>query len=339
MQLFRSVRARDLLEIFFIAAITSLLTVRFYLYLAGFPQLGGGNFHIAHMLWGGLLMLVSISILLGFIGKRSQQLAALIGGAGFGVFIDEIGKFITSDNNYFFQPAIGIIYAIFVLLYLSFNFISRDVKLTSREYQLNALMELEEAVAHDMDESEKNRVKELLTKADLRSPITQQLLKLLDGVKTVRQPTDSWWQRLLTRSDEIYSKFWQRQASNEAVRVFFIFQALLFLVAVLAVQFTSIDEFLNIFNGEITYGVWLVVGEIISALVATAFALRGAHVLKASRLDAFEWFRRASLTNIFLTEFFSFSRIQFEALPGFFLNVLIIVLIGYVIHQERRLST
>lgn len=339
MQLFRSVRARDLLEIFFIAAITSLLTVRFYLYLAGFPQLGGGNFHIAHMLWGGLLMLVSISILLGFIGKRSQQLAALIGGAGFGVFIDEIGKFITSDNNYFFQPAIGIIYAIFVLLYLSFNFISRDVKLTSREYQLNALMELEEAVAHDMDESEKNRVTELLTKADPQSPITRQLLELLAGVKTVRQPRDNWWQRLLTKSDEIYSKFWQRQTSNEAVRIFFIFQALLFLVAVLVVQFTSIDEFLNIFSGEITYGVWLVVGEIISALVATVFALRGARVLKVSRLDAFEWFRRASLTNIFLTEFFSFSRIQFEALPGFFLNVLIIVLIGYVIHQERRLST
>lgn len=44
-----------------------------------------------------------------------QRLCALIGGIGFGLFIDELGKFITRDNNYFFQPTIGLIYAVFAI--------------------------------------------------------------------------------------------------------------------------------------------------------------------------------------------------------------------------------
>ncbi len=112
--MYRSIRARDLLEIFFVSAVFSLLLVRFFLFVTGYPQLGGDGLHIAHMLWGGLLMLISITLLLAFLGRRVQQLAAVLGGLGFGVFIDEIGKFITSDNNYFFRPTIGILYAIFV---------------------------------------------------------------------------------------------------------------------------------------------------------------------------------------------------------------------------------
>ena len=70
--LYRSIRARDLLEVFFVSAVTSLLAVRFYLYIAGYPQIGGNGLHIAHMLWGGFLMLAAITLLLGFIGRRTQ---------------------------------------------------------------------------------------------------------------------------------------------------------------------------------------------------------------------------------------------------------------------------
>lgn len=114
-----------LIEYFLVCAVSAFLVIRIFLGLTGFPQLGGNGLHIAHMLWGGLLMLIAILISLCFSDKKSKHFVAIIGGIGFGTFIDEIGKFLTSDNNYFFQPAIAIIYVIFVLIFLFTRYLSR----------------------------------------------------------------------------------------------------------------------------------------------------------------------------------------------------------------------
>src|SRR5712692_5144157 len=117
----RVLKLSRLLEIFFIASVTSILLIRTFLASTGYPQLGGHGLHIAHLLWGGLLILIALVLFRAFIGRPIQASAALLGGVGFGSFSDELGKFITSNNNYFFQPAIPSIYIIFVLLFLSFR--------------------------------------------------------------------------------------------------------------------------------------------------------------------------------------------------------------------------
>ena len=48
----RSIYGEDLLENFLISAVTAVLLVRLFLYLTGYPQLGGAGLHIAHLLWG-----------------------------------------------------------------------------------------------------------------------------------------------------------------------------------------------------------------------------------------------------------------------------------------------
>lgn len=332
----RNVEARSMLDIFFVSGIASILLLRFYLHLTNYPTVGGAKYHIAHMLWGGLLMLVAIVANLAFFGRRLQRLTALIGGAGFGIFIDEIGKFITRDTNYFFRPAIGIIYAIFAGLYLAFSFLGRRERLTSQEYQLNALMQLEEAVRYDMDRHEKAAVARLLARADQTSSITTQLKQFLQNVEVARTPQPNVFRRQAARVDRAYQRAWQLRSSNIVVRLFF---GLTIAGSVVALGFTLQQNFENVLgflSGDKDYGHGLVVGQLAATIFASVLAAIGLVRLAASRAAAFEWFRRATLVNLLLTEFFIFSRIQFGAMPSFIFNLVLFLLIKFVLAQERR---
>jgi len=64
-----------------------------------------------------LMMFAANVVLLVSFGQRWMRLCALLAGTGFGLFIDEVGKFITADNNYFFKPALSVIYICFLVLF------------------------------------------------------------------------------------------------------------------------------------------------------------------------------------------------------------------------------
>lgn len=336
--LYRNVRARDLLDAFLVSSITSLLLVRFYLYITGYPQIGGGALHIAHMLYGGVLMMAALVITLTFLGARAKQVAAIIGGVGFGMFIDELGKFITEDNNYFFRPAVGLIYAVFVVLYLLFNFLTRAHKLTSREYHLNVLAELEEAVAHDMDKAEKARINVLLEASDTKSPITSHLKALVASLEVTAPDKPSKLHVFFRRIDEWYKKFWQQRNSRFLVGFLFTAEVILLVSGVIYTIYTNIDDVRALFSGPATYGQEVLLAQVISSLAAGGFVLYGLYALSSSRVFAFEQFRRATLINIYLTQFFVFIRIQFDALPGLVLNLFLLLLITFVLRQEARLG-
>lgn len=335
--LYRNARARDQLELFIVSAAASLLSVRLYLELTGFPQIGGGGLHIAHMLFGGLLMLAGLTVALSFLGSRAQRLTALLGGVGFGVFIDELGKFITRDNDYFFRPAIGLIYAIFVIIALVFSYLTRTQRLSSREYQLNALEHFEEAIARDMDPDEKKAALQLLQRANPRSTTTLALKRLFEQAPTVAAEPHTFFERLQIRATRTYEQFWRRKGSSKAVQAFFITESLVFFAAVVFNILPGLDSLWDLLRGQITYGDWLIVGQVVSAFAAAAVAVYGALKLPVSRLEAFEMFRRATLINLLLTQFFVFSRIELGALPGFFLNLALLGVISLSLAQEHRL--
>jgi hypothetical protein len=126
------------LEIFLVSAIATIIITRVYLILAGYPQIGGGALHIAHMLWGGLLMLVALVSFISYLNIPMRVSASLVGGIGFGLFIDEIGKFVTADNDYFFQPTFAILYVLFVGLFLAVRSLFFALPLTEEEREVNA---------------------------------------------------------------------------------------------------------------------------------------------------------------------------------------------------------
>ena len=86
-ELVRDIDGPTYLETFLVTAVVAILGIRLYLELAGYPRLGAGGLHIAHMLWGGFLMLVALVLLLAFLGKRMKHAGAIVGGVGFGLTI------------------------------------------------------------------------------------------------------------------------------------------------------------------------------------------------------------------------------------------------------------
>ena len=78
----------------------------------------------------------------------------MLGGIGFGFFIDELGKFITEDNDYFFKPAAGIIYLIFITMFLVIRELSRRQRLDQRTALANALAFLPSTVTGEFRHSE-----------------------------------------------------------------------------------------------------------------------------------------------------------------------------------------
>lgn len=95
----------------------TVVVTRLYLALSGYPQIGGGEYHIAHALWGGLLLMVAVTLALLLADRWVPIAVAVCGGAGAGLFVDEVGKFITKANDYFVPLAAPIIYLAFLAVF------------------------------------------------------------------------------------------------------------------------------------------------------------------------------------------------------------------------------
>src|SRR5690349_2822146 len=158
---FRSADVGRRLDLFLVCAVGSVIGNRVFLIVTGYPQLGNGTLHISHAIWGALMMAVAIIFALSFLAPNNRTFIAFIGGCGFGWFIDELGKFITRDVNYFFQPTIALIYIVFIAMYLVFRGIQRR-EYSADEAVLNGLEALKAAAIGELSEARRTRAVSLL---------------------------------------------------------------------------------------------------------------------------------------------------------------------------------
>lgn len=108
-------RAADYVLTMIITFAATVLVNRIFLQLTGFPQIGNSELHIAHVLWGGLIVAVGATLPLIYGNRWVYRISAILTGIGLGLFFDEVGKFLTQDNDYFFRPAASIIYILFLI--------------------------------------------------------------------------------------------------------------------------------------------------------------------------------------------------------------------------------
>src|SRR5687767_5655995 len=152
----------------------TVILTRWFLALTGFPQIGGGDLHIAHALWGGVALFAAAILPILLAGRFVYVTSALLAGVGIGLFIDEVGKFITAENDYFYPAAAPIIYATFLIAVLVWLRARRPHDPEPRSQLLTALELFEETVESDLQRAERDMLRERLASAAARSPRPEQ---------------------------------------------------------------------------------------------------------------------------------------------------------------------
>ena len=321
----RRIHAASEFELFFVSAVGTILIVRAALALTGWPQLGGGKIHFAHLLWGGLGMLIGIILFMAFQGRMWRFLATLACGIGFGLFIDELGKFITSDNDYFFKPVVALIYLIFVGLFFLFHWLGTVRNLTQQVALVNAFDYAKEAVLRNMDAGERDEALYLLSHSDQHDPmviaLTQSLRTYTDLVKPLPSP--------VTRVKEWLARRYSRLLRS---RLFKGIMVGWFLV----ISMADLLAFIPALTGDNTTLSFASVGLALSGALSGALVVIGVFRWRRSRITAYRWFERGVLVAIFIGCFFSFYENQFGGLWSLVLLLVTWATIRYIIGEELK---
>lgn len=147
----------------------TVILTRLFLELTGYPQLGNEDLHIAHVVWGGLFLFIATLLPLIFANHWALLWSAVAGGIGFGLFIDELGKFLTKNNDYFYPPAAPIIYTLFLITVLVYVQIRRPRETSAREDLYQVLLGLTELLDHDLDATEQAAIRKRLERIQTTS--------------------------------------------------------------------------------------------------------------------------------------------------------------------------
>jgi hypothetical protein len=182
----RSAVRRDTAENYLLISLISfgvtVIAIRVFLQLTGFPQFGNSVLHIAHALWGALLLFVAVLLPLAYANRWALEVSALMSGIGIGLFIDEVGKFITQSNDYFFPPALALIYGFFLIVAFIYLHFRRPDEEDPRQAMYHVLGGLQDAVDGDLDTAEAARIETQLAIA--RQSDKDEIATLAEAVST-----------------------------------------------------------------------------------------------------------------------------------------------------------
>lgn len=315
-----------------------------FLQLTGYPQVGGSILHIAHAIWGGLLLFVAVLVTLILANRWALTVSAVLSGIGVGLFIDEVGKFITQKNDYFFPPAAPLIYASFLLMVLLFLLVRRSRPANPRASMYRVLLGLREVLDNDLDPRERDHL--LADLENGRAAPDPHMSRLAETLSAYLQhdslPLASYrpglWkrvsQRLRTLGERVGRKNYRRLLT--ALMALAGIYALLVVTVLLAVWLApqSRDMVLSAFlvrAAELSVPpIWLVVRLVLQFLVAVLYLLALLWLWRGREEAALNLALFAALLSFTGVNLLNFYVNQFGALGAFFGNfVLFLLLLAY----------
>ena len=322
-----ALRSYDLgrrLDTFLVCAVLAVLGNRAFLIITGYPQLGNGTLHISHAIWGALMMGIAVLVAVSYLPPKVRGLVAFLGGAGFGWFIDELGKFITRKVNYFYQPTIALIYIVFVVIYLVSRSMTRR-RFTADEAVLNGLSALQSASLGDLDEQHRRGVLALMESTDASGGIADSVRTMLIQVSTLPAREPGFWVRTGRATRARYLHLGETTWFVRTVNSIMVFLAGYTVVSGTAL---AIDD-----EGIRGFTDW---ATVISGTLAGVLIIIGTFSLRSNRVRAYEWFERGLLVNILLTQVFNFAKYQLEALSGLVITVVLWLMVRSALRAERE---
>lgn len=203
----------------------SVVLTRLFLQLTGYPQLGGATLHIAHLLWGGLLLFIGALTMLIFANRWVYRFGAILTGVGVGLFIDEVGKFITRTNDYFYPPAAPIIYAFFLLIVLLYLRMRRPKDRTARTELYRAFDTLEEVLERDLDDVEQQnltaRLEYVVNHAEYpeQAHLARELLHFIHSEHVALVERKPGWSERSIQKLKVFDEHWVTKRRLKAVLV------------------------------------------------------------------------------------------------------------------------
>jgi hypothetical protein len=318
----RSFDLHEHLTTLFVCAVATVLLTRALLAATGYPQVGGSSLHIAHVLWGGLLLLAALISVLAFLSPGAKPAAAVVGGVGFGLFIDEVGKFVTKNVDYFYKPAIAIIYVCFVVLFGVIRWLARR-RFSAREATLIGIDSLERAAAGALTDARRIRVLSLMREAGATEPLAVSVRELLEQCTVEAQGSGTLTQRLSTRLAAVWTALTRHRLFRRGVFAVLIVAA--------AVSAAEVGWLLRDGLGHLSFSQKAFA---LTTLVADGALLVGALQLPRSLLSALHWYDHAVLLEITVAQVFLYTSEQLAATLNLVGLLILWSLIRWGIHLE-----
>jgi len=320
------VRSTDLahrLDLFLVAAITSVIVNRVFLVITGYPQIGNGTLHISHAIWGALMMAIAVIFAVSYITPAMRGVVALLGGIGFGFFVDELGKFITRDVNYFFKPTFSLIYLVFLVMFFSFRTIERK-RFGPNEAILNGLEALKSAALGRLDEPRQQRALDLLRTTRASGGLAERVAGLLRDVPALAAHEPRGPARAAQRAAAWYLRWTTRPSFVVTVAALFVLR-----VAVLGVV-TAVVVFDG--GGVKGFSEWM---SVVTVSISTVLILIGVGWLPFSRVKAYRWFDVGLLVALLVAQVFLFEQEQLVGTIGLAVTLVYWVLLRSAMRAER----
>jgi len=313
-------------ELFLVATVVTITVTRLYLQLTGFPQIGStSGLHVAHVLFGGVFMLIAMVMFMLLLGRSSRWLATLLAGIGFGLFIDEVGKFLTQDNNYFFKPAAAVIYLFLVLVYLVGSYLVRRRALSDRELIVNGLKMMQELAAENLDAHEASELKRMLEAASPIEPLRDPLLGVVEEV--TREPL------AVGRINRFYVGLRRRAVGLTRSTIMQRLGVVLFQIAIVLSVFRPLQELVD--DPSTFTWVWAVAAclVLVQGVVATVLYYRGEHV------RALQIFALALTLELLVVQFFELLDEPWLGVVRVLVNVLLLGVCHSMLYREEHLQS